>query len=244
MKFFMMRKGELIFFFKISAFLIFLWMNHYMNDVVSSSVFERESNVHMNRIIGIGRLLAKNEIQKKLKQNGLSEINSIYGKNKKTINEEYYKTTCKKKEALNHLDAYMQTYEPRYAKKKGIWKFDCSCEKKIFDIMDRINRPRKIYNETFEKKLRSNYALSFIITSLFVVIVVIFPLIKHIVDYLTKNMLQIFMKPELSIIRPVFFILLSFIFLEAIIYITMKIIKYENLKRNTGGIDSSLYCKF
>ncbi|CAI7718314.1 hypothetical protein PVIIG_05751 [Plasmodium vivax India VII] len=42
------------------------------------------------------------------------------------------------KKGLDYLDNYNKDYERRYAKKKGIAKWDCYCEKKIFDKINNI----------------------------------------------------------------------------------------------------------
>ncbi|GAW84566.1 variable surface protein [Plasmodium gonderi] len=268
----MMGKTKFNIFSIFWIFLIILCKNHYRHDVVihyiSPSEFETLFNIYkMSEIsvVQINRIMAKHEIQKNLKNSVLREKNYVKEKNKRTKNIEDNAPTYEKikNETLNELDAYMRSYYSRYAKRKGLGKLDCSCEKKIFDIID---KSRKSNNKNLKKKIHLKYGFGFVTTCLLPLLGIILPLLdmiysstKHILPCPTtgsctgsdqwkggyKSILSVSGIPvEVSYIYIAFFLTLSYIILALIIYIMVKIVKYEKLKAEKGKMYFKEYCDF
>ncbi|KMZ91869.1 hypothetical protein PVMG_04428 [Plasmodium vivax Mauritania I] len=90
--------------------------------------------------ICFNRLLAKHELKNNLYKTNVGQNYEDYGMNKNIKNGAEKKSTYSqvKGDKLNKLDAYKKGYKHRHSKKKGLAKFECYCEKKIFDKIDYI----------------------------------------------------------------------------------------------------------
>ncbi|GAW82029.1 variable surface protein [Plasmodium gonderi] len=163
-----------------------LCINHYRNNVfLQPSVSKNlENTFKLGDISGIqtDRILAKHEVKKNTKHCKLREQKFANGKNMRTKNEEDKTQTYKntKKEVLSELDTYMRSYVSRYEKRKGLENLDCFCEKKVFDIIDKIDKARKSNNKKLKKKLHLKYRFCFVTTCLIPFLGLIFPILDNI----------------------------------------------------------------
>ncbi|VUZ99844.1 Plasmodium exported protein, unknown function [Plasmodium vivax] len=117
------------------------------------------------------RLLAKHELKKDSYKTYASQKYANYGMNK-NIKSEEVKTPIQsqiRKDCLNNYAVYMNDYKNRYAKKKGLAKWDCYYERKlfnkinnIFEITDNMTNKKKYYN----KKIYNKYIVGLVLFSL------------------------------------------------------------------------------
>ncbi|KMZ76646.1 hypothetical protein PVIIG_06308 [Plasmodium vivax India VII] len=66
----------------------------------------------------------------------------------------------------NNIDIYMKDYNRRYRKKRGVFKLDCYCEKKVFDEINKLNEFRgKIHNDKnrYKKSFFKKYCIGLIL---------------------------------------------------------------------------------
>ncbi|GAW84069.1 variable surface protein [Plasmodium gonderi] len=179
------------------------------------------------------------------------------------------------KYGINDLDTYMKYYEQRYYSRKGLGKFDCYCEKKIFDKMEKENN---INNKKVRKRLCKKYILygvSYSLFQLFGIIIPVLDLVKSSVIYDVFNdhydiyyqicnhgksghekiegllytgfgsILKTLDIPMVFFyIYITFFLSLSLIIMASIIYIVIKIVKYEHLKERKAKMNFIEYCSF
>ncbi|KMZ76645.1 hypothetical protein PVIIG_06307 [Plasmodium vivax India VII] len=142
-------------------------------------------------------------------------------------------------EKPNKLEAYKKSFNYRYAKKKGIDKFDCYCERKIFKGIEKLDKiTEDISNKKKLKKIIfKKYMLRIFLTSLFSVFGLLMPLLDRIC--LEKNgdgSCKSTVLCSISIPDYVIYLYIVFIFISCIIifssgiYILGKIIKYDELK--------------
>ncbi|GAW84369.1 variable surface protein pseudo gene [Plasmodium gonderi] len=177
------------------------------------------------------------------------------------------------KHGINDLDTYMKYYKQRYYSRKVLGKFDCYCEKKIFDKIEKIYN---INNKNVRKRVCKKYILfgmSYLLFQLFGIIIPVLDLVKSSVIYdvyaegysvickgVNKNHTHNVSKDgilyygfgsilkTLNISKEFFYIyitfLLSFIFMVSIIYVMIKIVKYEHLKRRKVKMNFIEYFSF
>ncbi|GAW84414.1 variable surface protein [Plasmodium gonderi] len=178
------------------------------------------------------------------------------------------------KHGINDLDTYMKYYKQRYYSRKGLRKFDCYCEKKIFDKMEKISN---IKSKNVIKRLCKKYILCGVSYSLFqscAIIISVLDLVKSNVIYdAFKHNYGIYyeicshktghkgiqgflytgfgsvlktsnISKEFLYIYFTFFSSLSFIIMASIIYIIIKIVKYEHLKERKVKMNFIEYCSF
>ncbi|VUZ99461.1 Plasmodium exported protein, unknown function [Plasmodium vivax] len=175
---------------------------------------------------------------------------------------------------LSDLDAYKKSYKNRYSKKNALAKLECYCEKKLFDKIDytyNLAEKMKSDKNSYKRKIYHKYGYGLIIFSLVPVLGLIIPLLfneKYQIikrcfsdcdkeDHLTGsqgskthnkgNPLALISKNTWSIITTVndIFLYLSFItVLFMVIYILIKVIKYERLKAGKGKIKGKDYYRF
>ncbi|KMZ95121.1 hypothetical protein PVMG_05950 [Plasmodium vivax Mauritania I] len=131
--------------------------------------------------ISFNRLLAKHELKKDSYKTYSSQKYANYGTNK-NIKSEEVKIPIQsqiRKDCLNNYDVYMKDYKNRYGKKKGLAKWDCYCERKLFnkinniyEITDNMQNKKKYYN----KKIYNKYVIRLILFGLIPFLGTIMPL--------------------------------------------------------------------
>ncbi|SCA83396.1 Plasmodium exported protein, unknown function, partial [Plasmodium vivax] len=119
----------------------------------------------------LSRLLSKHEIQWELERSNFRDKLSDHTteRRKKYITGDISSYSQLKKKGLNDFEVYMKNYEHRYAKKKGLSKLDCYCEKKVFDNIQRLyGIGEKLRNEKkcFKKYFLKKYGIGFILIAL------------------------------------------------------------------------------
>ncbi|SCA83484.1 Protein of unknown function, putative, partial [Plasmodium vivax] len=148
-----------------------------------------------------------------------------------------------KREGLNDMEIYKKSLKCKYNKKKGLAKLDCYCEKKLFDNLEEIDLLAKNVKDDRKcfKKLCKIYGLSFTL----LLISVISAGIINILDSLSAKCLFAAENENKYLIHVgysmLFYILPIIIFL-ILLYITIKIKKYDRLvEGKTEGKTSAKY---
>ncbi|KMZ96480.1 hypothetical protein PVNG_05833 [Plasmodium vivax North Korean] len=168
-----------------------------------------------------------------------------------------------KRNESNNIDVYMKNYKHRYGKKKGLSKLDCYYENKVFrkfcDISD-ISKKMKYDEERSKKFFLKKYGVGIIIFALIPALGLIFPILfgisnklKGILDYCldakhttpggnhegcSKIVLAGYedIIDQISYVPLIFSFLMIIIVLLNVIYILIKVIKYEKIKAGKGKI--------
>ncbi|KMZ87589.1 hypothetical protein PVBG_06362 [Plasmodium vivax Brazil I] len=124
---------------KLFTYIYLIWNPN--NDMVNINAVEMKFNLDRALNIRFNRLLEKLEQKNNLYKTHVRQNYADYGMNKNIKNEAERKSTYSqvKGKSLNKLDSYKQGYKHRYSKKKGLSKFECYCEKKVFDKIEYIN---------------------------------------------------------------------------------------------------------
>ncbi|KMZ94664.1 hypothetical protein PVMG_02553 [Plasmodium vivax Mauritania I] len=140
-------------------------------------------SVEKKSVIGFQRSLAKNVPKKELDRSrkGPKLLERDPYSNIKCTSDDLSKYTQLKKKGLNNLDLYKKLYKHRYSKKNVLGKFDCYCEKKIFDKFDYINELKEKLRhdkKSFNKNLNKIFDIPLILFGLFPLIGFIIPLLK------------------------------------------------------------------
>ncbi|VUZ99783.1 Plasmodium exported protein, unknown function [Plasmodium vivax] len=220
-------------FIKIVTFISLTWMYFCNNDVFRFiKILERNGQLCGTINIRHFRLLAKSGIPEVLEHASFGhEI--AYDKNEKLKMKKEDLPTYKrlKREGLNELDIYKKAFACKYNKKKGLAKLDCYCEKKIFDKLDNVCELAKIMNNEKKsyKKLLKRYGLPFVLSGLFVLIagiIIIYDILK---DNLSKSSVESGSIKSHHIICTILFYGLPVILFLVLLYIFIKIIKYDRL---------------
>ncbi|GAW84651.1 variable surface protein [Plasmodium gonderi] len=190
---------------------------------------------------------------------------------KRDIKEKYEKKALEKKEIkekkkeekiekkkqklanLKDLDTYMNEYNDRYDKRMGLGKLDCLCEKKIFNQIDNVYKlahsPNK-NNRLFKKALFKKYGMKIFLTNFFYLIAAVIGIIqilnRHeiILKKYEDTVYQELNKHLIPILGDIFVYVIPFILTLAIIYIFIKIEKYERLKARKGYMSAKEYYHF
>ncbi|VUZ99551.1 Plasmodium exported protein, unknown function [Plasmodium vivax] len=211
------------------------------------------TNIDISLDIKTHRSLAKHE-----KGNELMNSRIIYQTHD---NRENYKLSYGKKsrntyEQLkrgrsNRIEAYLKCYNQRYAKKKGLKKWDCYCEKKVFDKIDKIVKyieQKNINEKNITKVVFKKYGLPLILLSLIPLFGIIIPILTINNDHIVKKCgVQIISKGNKKYYRHrhdnctlfpigcvflnnIIFSLSVFTIIFLIIYTIIKVAKYERIK--------------
>ncbi|KMZ79030.1 hypothetical protein PVIIG_00421 [Plasmodium vivax India VII] len=122
----------------------------------------------------------KKELDRSKVRDRISGNNSY--NNVKCTSDDLSKYSQLKKKRLNDLVLYKKLYKQRYSKKNILGKFDCYCEKKIFDkydymlnLSEKMNIDKKRLKSFFFKK----YGSILIIISLILLLGLIFPALLY-----------------------------------------------------------------
>ncbi|CAI7718300.1 Plasmodium exported protein, unknown function [Plasmodium vivax] len=220
-------------FFKIVTFISLTWIYICNNNVLCFiKILKKERQQYGTINMRHFRLLAiKNGIPKELEYASFSNVYS-YDKYKKLKMKREDSSIYKrlKREGLNDMEIYKKSLKCKYNKKKGLAKLDCYCEKKLFDNLEGIDLLAKNVKDDRKrfKKLCKIYGLSFTL----LLISVITAGIINILDSLSENCLFAAEKETNYLIHVgysmLFYILPIIIFL-VLLYITIKIKKYDSL---------------
>ncbi|KMZ85853.1 hypothetical protein PVBG_03318 [Plasmodium vivax Brazil I] len=256
------------------TFIFLMWTLHpnYDGDTFLKCLpCKLEQNNALNIIFS--RLLAKHELQREVKYTDKREKLSHDSVDKRSGNinnmPTYSQLNVKKK---NNLDAYMNIYKKRYAKKKGFAKLDCYCEKKVFDKIHYVEKvAENLLNDEkrFRKFILKKYGIGLIIFALLPLLGFIVPFLfggesppiklchsecdqhqsevtdkkKHVgISYKT-----ILSKDSWYIIEKINIVYVSLsiiLFLSVIIYALIKVIKYQRLKSGKEKMGLKEYCFF
>ncbi|KMZ82389.1 hypothetical protein PVIIG_05560 [Plasmodium vivax India VII] len=190
------------------------------------------------------------------------------GKMNKTIKDDKSNYEHLKK-GQNDLDSYKKDYKRRHDKKKGLARLDCYYENKIFDKIDYIyDLAKRMRNDkkTYKKYIYRKFTIHFTIFALLPLLGIIIPILfggekpqDRIVRltygscrnkgsdgnctkgfiHCTKDQIR-----AIGYLNFIFFLALAIIVLLSVIYIFVKIIKYERLKAGKGKMSGKEYINF
>ncbi|KMZ99008.1 hypothetical protein PVNG_03847 [Plasmodium vivax North Korean] len=158
-------------FLKYFTFTFLIWIYLNCNDLGKfPKSLENEFREDKKLNLIFKRLLAKHDLQ--------SELQHGYLREKLSDNVSIYGQIKKKKP--DNFEAYINDYKRRYRKKKGLFKLDCYCEKKIFDkilyvkeLSEKVHYDRKRFKNIFLKK----YGIGLILFSLIPALGFILPIL-------------------------------------------------------------------
>ncbi|SCA81712.1 Plasmodium exported protein, unknown function, partial [Plasmodium vivax] len=233
----------------------------YNVEITSNLIYQRS----------LARYVPKKELDRSNTRAKLLENNSY--SNVKCTSDDLSKYSALKKKGLNNLYLYKKLYNHRYAKKNSLGKFDCYCEKKIFDKFDHIhNLAEKLQNDkkTFKKQVNKIFLLRLIIFGLVPLLGLIIPLLKSdefgIITwcfsdckernhYKDNNFSKEHEKYNMLSIDKVSWKLISFVnfifwtttgvfILCMVLYILLKMIKYKKLKAGKDKMSLKEYYHF
>ncbi|VVA00156.1 Plasmodium exported protein, unknown function [Plasmodium vivax] len=247
---------------RIATFMILSCMLFYHNDMnVSSKSLENGRKIDKSLDIRAYRLLAKysdkSEFQRSRLQNEANDDRYNHKLRNEKVNNNTYEHL--KHDRLNNVDTYLKGYKSRYAKKKGLKRFDCYYEKKIFNSINKIEKMvehKNINKKNLKKLLYKKYGIPFIMISLIPLLGLIIPITfyKDIhLDSDPKTCLDLFKKKpddskpyirmikiyhrdcnllpiECEIINRSFFAFLALGIISFIIYTYIKLQKYRRIK--------------
>ncbi|SCA81859.1 Protein of unknown function, putative, partial [Plasmodium vivax] len=216
------------------------------------------------------RFLAKHDIKKDLTSSFLMEKSpyelGIKRTNIKENNISTYGNMMNRDSTK--LKIYKTGYKRRHSKKKGLSKLDCYCEQKVFNKIDRIYElAEKFQND--KKSLKNKILKEYSILIFFILLPLlglIFPILFGKIfgndplfelcntvgnDHLNScNKVHFYVDKwvydTIDYSNKVIFPLLSIITICVIIYIFIKIIKYEKLKAGKGKMsikENYRFCK-
>ncbi|SCA81860.1 Plasmodium exported protein, unknown function [Plasmodium vivax] len=262
------------FFLKIFTFILLICVYYLQNDMIipGQSLQKRHNSDEPLNVI-FNRLLAKNELQRKLYHDRTKGYTPYDVDNMRSKNNTYTQSTYAhiKKRDFDVLDTYKKNYKSRYSKKKGLAKLDCYFEKKIFDQIDYIyglaGKWQKDKN-SFKKKLLKKYGILFLLTALVPLLGLIYP--SLLIGETAKD--RIFRwcgwsgtghnttnlpcskgglyhySPDIIYglydLNAVLFHLINIISFSFIIYTFLKVVKYEKMKAGKGKMNKKEYIDF
>ncbi|SCA81702.1 Plasmodium exported protein, unknown function, partial [Plasmodium vivax] len=152
-----------------------------------------------------------------------------------------------KQDKLNHVVTYLKNYKSRYAKKKGLKKFDCYYEKKFFSTINKLEKHMEKNNlskNRIKGVLFTKYGLPFILLSLLPALLYAVPYrqitnrynVKAPEGYTVKKGRETFIGLRAKIttddasLHCIFLCISITIILSLIIYTYIKILKYKRIK--------------
>ncbi|KMZ88647.1 hypothetical protein PVBG_06009 [Plasmodium vivax Brazil I] len=249
-------------FLKYFTFTFLIWTYYPYNDL-GNFPKSLENKFRPDKVLNLifKRLLAKYDLQSELQHGDLrkklSDDISIYGKTKN--------------KKPNNFEAYINDYKRRYRNKKGLYKLDCYCEKKVFDkilyvkgLSEKVNNDKKRFKKIFLKKYGIGLILFALIPALgFIYHILygvdnwgnaVFPVCRdsthnedESISGNCKECKILMFKGHIQymeIFNAIFSFTMITIILTFIIYIIIKLIKYEKLKAGKGKMNLMEYCRF
>ncbi|SCA83785.1 Plasmodium exported protein, unknown function [Plasmodium vivax] len=226
---------------KYFAFLFYIWIYHTYND--GNALDKSLGNIYKKNItwnINFKRLLAKHEIKKELRNVSLREklphdVHSSYQNMRKNDTSTY---KMLKNKGLSDLEIYNKAFKCKYAKKRGLEKFDCRCEKIIFDKLDNIcqlaknmKNEKKVFNKTCKM-----YGLPFCVFGLFAFSAGIILSLEHYFNIDWPKPDNNTLKKCIPYVGDILFYMLPIIILIVLLYIRVKVKKYIRLSEGkTAG---------
>ncbi|VUZ99562.1 Plasmodium exported protein, unknown function [Plasmodium vivax] len=246
------ENNRLVFFLNIFTIIILMLIYHPNDDIYTYGItIENKNKSESTLNIRFKRYLAEYEGETEIDKTGLNKNSPYYLENNGKSNYDEYLSiyeNMKNRDSIK-LKLYKTGYKHRYSKKKGLSKLDCYCEGKIFNRIDEIKKLEKIMTtnkNNLKKLLYKKYGLKIIISFLF-------PIIGLIVSALSlgkegqykDSILEQNTVPEEAAVSVCSLITIaSFALLLVIIYILIKIIKYQKLKAGKGKMSVMEYCRF
>ncbi|KMZ77276.1 hypothetical protein PVIIG_05321 [Plasmodium vivax India VII] len=252
-----MHRIKIVVLLKFFTYIFLLW--NPINDRGSiDEFFEIKFNEDRSLNINYSRLLARHDLGKELRHTGLREklSDNNMDNRKKNVAENISKYSPIKGTESNNFDAYMKDYKRRYGEKKGLYKLDCYCEKKLFSKIhhiDEIAQRFKNDNKSFKKCFLRKYNIGLIFFALIPALGLILPIlfgaegfgdgiikVCNTDDHYNTNP-----QPSCSYDHPsigndgvnniclankIFSFIMIIVVFVVIIYILIKFIKYEKLK--------------
>ncbi|KMZ76610.1 hypothetical protein PVIIG_05454 [Plasmodium vivax India VII] len=143
-----------------------------------------------------------------------------------------------KNKGLSDLEIYKKAFKCKYAKKKGLEKFDCYWENKIFDKMDSIcqlaknmKNEKKVFNKTCKM-----YGLPFFVSGIFAFSAGIIVLLENVFKIPCGIKIDDTWVKCTQYIGSILFYILPIIILIVLLYIRVKVKKYIRLNEGkTAG---------
>ncbi|VUZ99459.1 Plasmodium exported protein, unknown function [Plasmodium vivax] len=172
------------FFLNIFTVIILMWIYHPHDNFAYGSIIENNNKSGNGLNICFKRYLAEYEGETKIDKTGLYKNSPYYFENSENSNYHDYVSTYRnmKNSDSKKLKLYKTSYRHRYAKKKGLSKLDCYCEKKVFDKIDDIGKLAEMLQNNkklLKKKFYKKFGIGCIILSLVPVLGFIIPLVHY-----------------------------------------------------------------
>ncbi|KMZ88517.1 hypothetical protein PVBG_06003 [Plasmodium vivax Brazil I] len=196
------------------------------------------------------RLLAKYEKPYELKYSKLQNKVPDNEYNYKAVNLKNNKNTYKnlKPSRSNNVESYLKGYKSRYAKKKGLKKFDCYFEKNFFNSINEIEKmveKNDISSYRITQTLYKKFGLQFFIITLLPLLALAIPTMEITKTYRLKfpsyikvmngkkNLTEkVFTRRIItdSTANWIFLCILMITMLLLFIYLYIKILKYKRIR--------------
>ncbi|KMZ95178.1 hypothetical protein PVMG_05096 [Plasmodium vivax Mauritania I] len=244
---------KFLFFIKIATFIILSWIYPYYNNqnAISKSL-ENGCELNISLDVRTHRSLAKSKQENELGNIRPNHKTSNYGGNNKLSyindnnnnNNNSYESI--KRGRTNHMEAYLKNYNSKYTKEKGIKKLDCYYEKKLFKLLHKISKlaeQKNISKGRIKRIIFTRYGSLLFIISLIPLLALAIPVDKwkvHSIEKCEAKQNGASYKIdhgkctdtliEDNSYRLVFISISTIIILLFIIYIFIKIMKYNRIK--------------
>ncbi|KMZ83197.1 hypothetical protein PVBG_06033 [Plasmodium vivax Brazil I] len=243
---------------KFITFIFFIWIYQKYDDEVSfRKGLENICNSKDSLYIAEYRLLAQHDLKKGIYDKKLEDNILNYRDNGILKIDNYQSSVYKKlqKSCSNDLKIYKHQFKRKYARRKGLKRLDCYCEKKIFDMIEKIGEQpvgTSSNNIKLKKNIVKKWGIRFIVMCLIPLIGIILPILDEIDESREvstackkKSILSESGIPEsVYIIYGIFFIILTYLILFLIIYTMKKVVKYHRLEAGRGKLNFREYCHF
>ncbi|CAG9483071.1 unnamed protein product [Plasmodium vivax] len=235
---------------KISMLLLLTWIFTFFNDsCYTSENMKCDYMLDGTYGIGMNRLLSKSELDLVLEQNNMKEDISRNYENNELENESEDTSIYRslKKNSSNHMYSYRKKFKNTYAKKKGLKKLDCYCERKIFNNIDKIYKLAENGNydkKTFKNIIIKKYGYKIILSTLSLLLGLIIPILALSGEEIIPKKFKGSMDIIIPGINHSFFVIYSTIFILTILYSFIKVVKYEKLKAGKGKMNRKEYICF